>query len=48
MLDMLLLLFSVFIGVLGFMVIEDFSAIEAFYMAIITLTTVGLDEVKPL
>lgn len=47
-LGLLLLLFSVFIGMLGFMVIEDFSTIEAFYMAIITLSTVGFNEIKPL
>lgn len=43
-----LLLFSVIIGMFGFMLIENYSAIDAFYMAIITLSTVGFNEVKPL
>lgn len=47
-LGLLLLLISVIIGMLGFMGIENYSAVEAFYMAIITLSTVGFTEVKPL
>lgn len=30
------------------MIVEDFNTIEAFYMTIITLSTVGFQEVKPL
>ena len=42
-------LFTVFfIGVTGFIVIEDYSVIDAVYMTIITTTTVGFSEVKPL
>jgi len=44
----LLLAISVTIGILGFMLIEDYSFNEAFYMTIITLSTVGFTEVKPL
>jgi len=47
-LGLLLLLFSIIIGMLGFMGIENYSANEAFYMAIITLSTVGFTEVKTL
>ena len=43
-----LLLFSILIGMFGFMYIEGYSAVEAFYMAIITLSTVGFNEVKTL
>ncbi|NJB70666.1 voltage-gated potassium channel [Saonia flava] len=37
-----------FIGVMGYKFISDYSWIEAFYMTIITVTTVGFSEVKPL
>lgn len=43
-----LLLSSIIIGMFGFILIENYSTIEAFYMAIITLSTVGFAEVKPL
>jgi voltage-gated potassium channel len=44
-----LLLFATTItGVVGFMCISDYSFAEAFYMTIITLSTVGYGEVKPL
>ncbi|HYE53870.1 MAG TPA: potassium channel protein [Chitinophagaceae bacterium] len=35
-------------GLIGFMVIEDFTFAEAFYMTTITITTTGFDEVRPL
>ena len=35
-------------GIAGFMVIEDFDFWEAVYMTVITVTTVGFNEVKPL
>lgn len=37
-----------FIGVLGYRFIEDFTWVEALYMTIITVTTVGFKEVRPL
>lgn len=45
-----LVLFSVAIGggVIGFVLIEDYSLTQAFYMTVITLSTVGFTEVKPL
>lgn len=36
------------IGILGYRYISDYSWMEAFYMTVITITTVGFSEVKPL
>ena len=36
------------IGVLGFVILEDYNFIDAIYMTVITTTTVGFSEVKPL
>ena len=38
----------VFGGTLGYMLIEDYSLLEAVYMTIITMSTVGFMEVQPL
>lgn len=35
-------------GTLGYMLLEKMTAVEAFYMTIITITTVGFGEVRPL
>jgi len=35
-------------GCIGFMVIEGWTGLEALYMTIITLSTVGFQEVHPL
>ncbi len=35
-------------GILGYMVIEDYIFVDAFYMTIITVSTVGFKEVHPL
>lgn len=43
-----LLLLSIIIGVTGFMVIEHYTFLDACYMTIITLGTVGFAEVNPL
>lgn len=45
-----LVTFAVVVGVgsLGYMMIEGWSALEALYMTVITLTTVGFGEVHPL
>ncbi len=45
---LLLLLLIIVIGIWGFMYIEDYSLVEGFYMTIITISTVGFGEVKPL
>ena len=44
----LLLVFSLFAGTFGFHIIEDFDLLDAFYMAVITLSTVGFTEVHEL
>ena len=44
----LVLLLTVFIGTVGFLVIEGWSVGDAFYMTIISLTTTGFQEVAPL
>ncbi len=43
-----LILLIVFIGVLGFSIIEHYNFLDAFYMTIITVATVGFQEVHPL
>ena len=35
-------------GVIGYKMLSDFTWIEAIYMTIITVTTVGFSEVRPL
>jgi len=43
------LLFAlVFVGILGFKIVSHYSWVDAFYMTIITITTVGFGEVHPL
>ncbi|MCH2021223.1 MAG: potassium channel protein [Saprospiraceae bacterium] len=44
----LLLFLTILIGIIGYIAIDDYSFSEAFYMTIITLSTVGYGEVKPL
>lgn len=43
-----LLMTSTIIGIGGFMIIDDFTFWQAFYMTVITLSTVGFGEVKAL
>jgi voltage-gated potassium channel len=45
---LLLLSLIVLIGVVGFMVIEHYHLLDAFYMTVITVATVGFNEVHPL
>lgn len=45
---MLLIISIISIGTMGYMIIEDFSFIEALYMTIITISTVGYAEIHPL
>src|SRR5437868_3595147 len=40
--------FTLFIGTVGFIVIEHYPPFDAFYMALITMTTVGYSEIHPL
>lgn len=43
-----LLFIILFTGVLGFRFMSDYSWVDAFYMTVITITTVGFGEVEPL
>lgn len=43
-----LLLFITIVGVIGYMLIEDYTLLEAMYMTVLSVTTVGFSEVKPL
>ncbi len=45
---LLLLLLVFMVGVIGFRFFSDYSWIDAFYMTVITITTVGYGEVMPL
>jgi voltage-gated potassium channel len=38
----------IFLGTLGYIKIENMSPLDALYMAIITISTVGFKEVHPL
>lgn len=46
--SILLLILIVCIGIGGFIIIEGYNFLEAFYMTTITVATVGFQEVKPL
>ena len=43
-----LLLFEVLMGTIGFIILEDYTLNQAFFMTIITISTVGYSEIKPL
>ena len=44
-----IILFAIIItGIVGFVVIENYNFLEAFYMTTITITTTGFEEVRPL
>jgi len=43
-----LLLGEVTVGILGFVLLEGYSLLNAFYMTMITISTVGFTEVQPL
>ncbi|NJB87334.1 voltage-gated potassium channel [Lewinella marina] len=47
-LALVLLVIIVVIGTGGLMLIEGYTALEAFYMTVITISTVGFGEVRPL
>jgi voltage-gated potassium channel len=47
-LAVLLLLLALLTGIIGFIYIEEYTLLEAFYMTIITISTVGFQEVRPL
>jgi voltage-gated potassium channel len=43
-----MLMLTILFGTVGYIVIESFSFLEALYMTVITISTVGFAEVKPL
>lgn len=43
-----LLILEMLFGTVGFMILEGYDLVEAFYMVIITISTVGFTEVEPL
>ncbi|WP_420457707.1 potassium channel family protein [Neolewinella sp.] len=47
-LALLLLLVTMAVGTVGLMLIEGYTLIDAFYMSVITISTVGFGEVQPL
>lgn len=47
-LSLFLLLGLVVVGVIGYMLLEGYDLVEALYMTVITLATVGFQEVEPL
>lgn len=44
----LIMFLIVVVGLIGYIVIEGFTLSEAFYMTVITITTTGFSEVRPL
>lgn len=43
-----IILFIIILGSAGFMLIEDYRLLDAIYMTVITVTTIGYTEIKPL
>ncbi len=43
-----LAMFFLLVGTAGYRIIEGYSFIDALYMAVITITTVGFGEIEPL
>ena len=47
-LSFLLIVIPITIGIVGYMTIENFSFLDALYMSVITIATVGFGETNPL
>ncbi len=47
-LPVVLLAFALVYGTLGYRVLEGFALVDALYMTVTTLTTVGFGEIQPL
>ncbi|MEN9569527.1 MAG: hypothetical protein RL172_758 [Bacteroidota bacterium] len=45
---LLLLVLSIIIGITGYMIIEGYSFVNALYMSVVTVSTVGYEVVQPL
>src|ERR1700683_2730442 len=43
-----LIVFTMFLGTVGFWLLEDYPLFDAFYMTLITITAVGYQEIRPL
>ena len=43
-----LLVISILGGVIGYVLVEDYNLVDAMYMTVITISTVGFNEVEPL
>ena len=43
-----LMTLSILIGIFGYMIIEGYSFLDAFYMTVVTVSTVGFREIQPL
>lgn len=48
LLAFVLMSLSLVIGIIGYMIIEGYTVLDAFYMTVVTISTVGYREVKPL
>ena len=46
--SLVLLLFIILLGTTGYMILEKWSFLDALYMTIITISTVGYSEVHPI
>ncbi len=47
-LPIIMLLLTILFGTAGYMIIEEFNFLEALYMSVTTISTVGFGEVRPL
>ena len=45
---LMFIIFLIILGVAGFMLVEDYSFLDALYMTVITITTVGFGEIHPM
>jgi voltage-gated potassium channel len=43
-----LMTLSIVVGIVGYVILENYSVLDAFYMTIVTISTVGFREVQPL
>jgi voltage-gated potassium channel len=43
-----LMVFTITLGTVGFRLVENYPLFDAFYMTLITVTTVGYQEIHPL
>jgi voltage-gated potassium channel len=47
-LAIILMTLSLFVGTIGYMMIEHYTLLDAFYMTVVTVSTVGFREIQPL